>query len=71
MNKLHVGMKVELRNQWNDYEVLKADEKHALLKCASFIRTEDLGDGILCQEADQEIWIAQYHAPSFELSCFQ
>ena len=68
MQLLKAGMKVELRNQWNDYEVLKADERQARLKCVSFIRAEDLGDGILCQEEGQEIWIAQYHAVAFELS---
>ena len=69
MQLLKVGMKVELRDQWNDYEVLKADEKHAQLKCISFIRTEDFGDGIICTKEGQEIWIAQYHAVAFELSC--
>lgn len=68
MQLLKVGMKVELRNQWNDYEVLKANDRHALLKCVSFIRTEDLGDLIMCTEEGQEIWIAQYHAVAFELS---
>lgn len=69
MQLLNAGMKVELRNEWNDYEVLKADQKYALLKCVSFVRAEDLGDGITCTAPEQEIWIAQYHAWAFELSC--
>lgn len=68
MKRLEVGMKVERRGEWNDYLVLKADEKFALVKCVSFVRTEDLGDLIFCTRADQEIWIAQYHACGFDRS---
>ena len=68
MNLLEVGMKVERRGEWNDYLVLQACDKYAKLKCVSFVRSEDLGDLILCTKDGQEIWIAQYHAWGFELS---
>jgi len=68
MNKLEVGMTVELRDERNQYEVLKADDKFALLKCGSFVRQEDLGDKIMCERQNQELWIAQFHAWKFEKS---
>lgn len=60
-------MIVELKqNPWNTYEVLTHEEKYTKLKCKTFVRNEDLGDGILCTRQDQEIWIATYHWPRFQ-----
>lgn len=68
MSHLKAGTIVELSDGWNQYQVLQADEKFALLKCAVFVREEDLGDQIMCTRQDQEIWIAQYHAVAYEES---
>jgi hypothetical protein len=68
MNKLKAGKTVELRDEWNQYEVLKADDSFALLKCVVFVRQEDLGDKIMCTQHDQEIWVAQFHAWKYETS---
>jgi hypothetical protein len=68
MNKLEAGKTVELSDEWNQYEVLKADDKFALLKCVAFVRQEDLGDQIICARHNQEIWVAQFHAWKYEES---
>lgn len=65
MTHFEAGMTVELRGQWNEYLVLKVEERFAKLKCTMFVRPEDLGDGIMCTGPDEEIWVAQYHATGF------
>ena len=68
MKLLEQGKTIELSTGWNQYKVLKADDKFALLKCVVFVRDEDLGDAIICNRQDQEIYIAQFHAWLYEES---
>lgn len=64
-------MLLELKNDpWNTYEVLEYDEKYTKLLCKSFVKNEDLGDGILCTKQDQEIWIATYHWSEFQAAVY-
>lgn len=44
----------------NEYVSLDAQCNIHLLKCIKFNGIEDLGDGIKCTRADQEIWVANY-----------
>lgn len=54
-------MLIELKeNPWNTYEVLIYDVKYTKIRCQSFVKSEDLGDGILCTRQGQEICIASY-----------
>ncbi|BAG41716.1 hypothetical protein [Ralstonia phage phiRSL1] len=70
MQLLTKGSLVELKGQWNTYQVLHADEKFAKIKCTIFVRREDLGDQIFCTHQDQEIWIAQFHGRKYEVTTF-
>lgn len=69
MKLLESGQTVELRdNPWNSYIVLTADKKYAEIRCLSFVRIEDLGDGLKCYKIGDNFWIAQYHANRFNLA---
>jgi len=68
--KLEEKAKVSLVGGWNDYLVIHADDKYAVLKCVLFVRTEDLGDKIMCTRLGQEMWIAQFHAWKYENSAW-
>ena len=64
-------MIIELKNKpWNTYKVLTHEEKYIKLRCQSFVRNEDLGDGILCTKQGQTIWIASYFWPKFQPALF-
>lgn len=67
---LKLGEEIQKINGWNSYLVVKACENFATLLCISFVVQEDLGDCIYCTGQNQEILIAQWHAPGFELSPF-
>lgn len=68
MERIEQGAIIELREGSNQYQVLKADVKFALLKCITFVCAENLGDEIVCLENGEEIWIAQFHAWLYEES---
>lgn len=68
MFQLKKGNVVTMRDKFNTYLVLEANEQNAWLKCKQFKNEEDLGDGILCKELDQKILIPQFHAWQFNSS---
>lgn len=66
MREIKLGMNVELSDGWNIYSVIDEQDRLVKLKCIAFVRTEDLGDQIMCVREGQEIWIAKFHSPLFD-----
>jgi uncharacterized protein YodC (DUF2158 family) len=64
---MKISDEVKLVDGGNVYVVIEDVDRHVLLKCVWFSQIEDLGDRIFCTRESQEIWIAKYFVPNFEI----
>lgn len=65
--ELKAGVDVKLQNGSNIYTIVKREERHLHLECVYFGGSEDLGDGITCDEQGELVWIAMYFGAHMKL----
>lgn len=63
---LPAGTRIE--RELNMYEVVDPGDRLVLLRCVYFVCEEDMGDRIFCTHLNQEIWMAKFHLPSYNIS---